>query len=88
MATDIGSLAAGLDGDMDRLGLDARDYEKTWEFRNFIFRSTPISIVDCLAFALLNIITRLPIFFGNYHSPFWHRCPALSFFILLVMTLV
>jgi hypothetical protein len=53
MATDIGSLAPGMDGHVVGLGIGRKELRKTWgEPRNFI-RRTHFSIIDCLAIALL-----------------------------------
>jgi hypothetical protein len=42
MTTDIGTLAAGLDGHGPRLGVDARDYEKMGKSSQLLFLVHPL----------------------------------------------
>jgi hypothetical protein len=37
MATDIDSLAEGLEGQVVRIGIGRKEYEKTWEMRRNVF---------------------------------------------------
>jgi hypothetical protein len=59
IATDIGSLAPGLEGHVLRLGIGFKGLQKI--IKKHFFRCTPIPNVDSVAIAVLNITSRLPI---------------------------
>jgi hypothetical protein len=86
MATDMGSLAAGLDGHVVRIG--RMGFRKTCLF----FRCTHHSIVDSIAFALLKSTTsspnplcllRLTLFAPPTNSPLLHSLALYTRLVIL-----
>jgi hypothetical protein len=61
MATDIGSLAAGMHGHVVRLSIGRKNLGKTYK----LFHVHSQSVVDSIAFVPLTIPTRLP---ANFRS--------------------
>jgi hypothetical protein len=52
MATNIGSLALGLEGPVVRSGIGCKGLRKNGETAAILFRCTHFSLVDCAATAL------------------------------------